>query len=178
MKRPALIVGITVLAVLAAGGAGYWTYRTLRTREAPREPATPVTTEEDRAEDARTIIADLKRSEPVDYAGAFARAEQFQKDGRLADAQLLYFFAARGGNAASAFALATMNDPNHHSATSSLLPEPDAFQAFKWYTAARDAGMAAADQRLAALHDWAENAAADGNVDAERLLLQWESTPR
>jgi hypothetical protein len=67
-----------------------------------------------------------------------------------------------------------MNDPNHHSPETSLLNEPDAFQAYRWYSAARDGGIAEADARLAALKEWAQTAAAAGDGEADRLLLQWE----
>lgn len=105
---------------------------------------------------------------------AFERAQAFQADGQLDDAQVLYFFGARQGHSGSAFALAEMNDPNHHSPETSLLAEPDAFQAYRWYSEARDGGIAAADARLAALMEWAQAAAAAGDGDADRLLLQWE----
>ncbi len=171
MNRQTLAVGILVLAVLVVGGVVYWMYRPAGL---PSESPTPAATAVERAADARSVIAELEQSVPVDYAEAVARAEQFHQEGRLADAQLLYFFAARGGNAAAAFALATMNDPNHHSSATSLLPEPDAFQAYKWYSTARDGGMSEAAARLDALHAWAETAAANGDADAERLLLQWQ----
>lgn len=105
---------------------------------------------------------------------AYERARQLQRDGQLDDAQVLFFFGARQGHAPSAFAYAEMNDPNHHSAETSLLPDPDAFQAYRWYTAALDGGIQEAQARLDALHAWAEKAAADGDAKAERLLLQWE----
>jgi hypothetical protein len=105
---------------------------------------------------------------------AFEQARAFQAAGELDDAQVLYFFGARQGHAASAFALAEMNDPNYHSPETSLLDEPDAFQAYRWYTAARDAGMENADERLTALQAWARTAAAAGDDEADRLLLQWE----
>jgi hypothetical protein len=109
-----------------------------------------------------------------DLDTAFEQAEAFQRAGQLADAQLLYFFGARAGHAPSAFALATMNDPNHHSPETSLLPDPDAFQAYRWYSVARDKGLPGAAERLEALHEWAVAAADAGNAKAEQLLLQWE----
>lgn len=105
---------------------------------------------------------------------AFERARELQAAGQLDDAQVLLFFGARRGHARSAFAYAEMNDPNHHSAETSLLAEPDAFQAFRWYSAALDGGIDSAAERLDALHDWAETAAAAGDPEADRLLLQWE----
>lgn len=105
---------------------------------------------------------------------AYQRARELQAAGQLDDAQVLLFFGARQGHSPSAFSYAEMNDPNHHSAATSLLAEPDAFQAYRWYTAAAEGGMEAADGRLIALREWAETEAAAGNSEAERLLLQWE----
>jgi len=105
---------------------------------------------------------------------AYEQARAFQRDGQLADAQLLFFFGARSGHGPSAFELAAMNDPNHHSAATSLLAEPDAFQAYRWYIAARDQGVAGATERLDALRAWAMAASDAGDIDAEQLLLQWE----
>jgi TPR repeat protein len=121
----------------------------------------------DRAEDAREFIAEAGEPGPKSYADAYERAREFQKEGRPADAQLLYFYAARGGNAAAEFELAAMNDPNHHASAT------NPFQAYKWYSAALEHGSREAQSRLDALHDWTEKAAAEGNSEAERLLLQW-----
>jgi TPR repeat protein len=141
----------------------------------PLETVAPAESAQERGDTAREIIARLKAdSSGPDYAEARARAQEFQADGRPADAQLLYFFAARGGDAPAAFDLATFYDPNHHSAASSIVAEPDPFQAYRWYIAARNAGHEGATGRLDALHAWAESASQSGNSDAERLLLQWE----
>ncbi|HUF74009.1 MAG TPA: hypothetical protein VMR74_14055 [Gammaproteobacteria bacterium] len=105
---------------------------------------------------------------------AFERARELQSAGQLDDAQVLFFFGARRGHARSAFVYAEMNDPNHHSAETSLLAEPDAFQAFRWYSAALEGGIDTAADRLDTLREWAETAAAAGDAEAERLLLQWE----
>lgn len=105
---------------------------------------------------------------------AYDQAKEFQAAGELDNAQVLFFFNARQGHAPSAFELATMNDPLHHASETSLLEEPDAFQAYRWYTAALEGGVAAARERLDALRAWAEEAAAAGDGEAERLLLQWE----
>ena len=142
----------------------------------PLETVEPAETEAERGDTARDIIDSLTDTDgEVDYAEALARAREFQADGRLADAQLLMFFAARGGYAPAAFALATSYDPNHHSETASLMEEPDPFQAYRWYRTARDAGQAEAEERLMNLKSWAEDAAERGNDEAERLLLQWEN---
>jgi TPR repeat protein len=140
-------------------------------RQTP-EPA--AITGADRADQAREFIAEAREdADPKSYAEAYERAREFQRSGRLADAQLLYFYAARGGHAGAEFELAAMNDPNHHTRKTSLLAEPDAFQAYKWYSAAREHGSQQAQARLDALHEWAAQAAATGDSEAERVLLQW-----
>ncbi len=165
-------IGIAAVAVLVAAGILFSVFMPDDRARGPEDA--PITGPE-RAEDARGVIADLERGGSVDYDAAFSRAQEFQQAGQLADAQLLYFFAARAEHGPSAFALATMNDPAHHSPQSSLLPEPDPFQAYRWYTVARDHGMTqAATERLDALREWARSEAAAGNAEAERLLLQWE----
>lgn len=105
---------------------------------------------------------------------AFERARDFQRNGQLADAQLLYFYGARAGHGPSAFELAAMNDPNYHSPETSLLAEPDAFQAFRWYTVADEQAVSGAAERLDALRAWAVTASEAGDIEAEQLLLQWE----
>ena len=142
----------------------------------PLETVEPAETEAERGDTARDIIDSLSNADgEVDYAEALTRAREFQAEGRLADAQLLMFFAARGGHAPAAFELATSYDPNHYSESASLMEEPDPFQAYRWYRTARDAGQAEAEERLMNLKSWAEDAAEGGNDDAERLLLQWEN---
>lgn len=141
----------------------------------PLETVAPAKSGEERGDTAREIIERLKAAaDGPDYAEAHARAQEFKAAGQLPDAQLLYFFAARGGYAPAAFDLATFNDPSQHSAATGLVTKPDPFQAYRWYTAARDAGHAEASERLEALHAWAESAGQSGDSDAERLLLQWE----
>lgn len=128
-----------------------------------------------RGDTARQSIAKLEaESKPPNYAAAYTQGQAFQAEGQLADAQLMYFFAARGGQADAAFALGTMNDPNHFSAESSLMKKPDPFQAYKWYKQARDGGVAAAADRLTALRDWTQKQARAGDDQAQQLLLQWE----
>lgn len=183
MNRQTWVIG-AVVAVVALAGIGYVMLR-------PGMPDTqvPPITGAERAEEARGVIAEIERggagaevpaptedapTGATDLDKAFEEAQGFQRAGQLADAQLLYFYAARGGHGPSAFALGTMNDPSHHSPETSLLPEPDAFQAFRWYSAAAEQGYPGAAERLRALHEWAVAAADGGDEQAERLLLQWE----
>ncbi len=141
----------------------------------PLETVEPAESPAERGDSARDIIGELEAAgDSVDYGEAYRRAEEFLSEDRMADAQLLYFYAARGGHAPAAFSLATFYDPNHHSPDSSFMDEPDPFQAYKWYSEAEEAGHENAAMRLDELRAWAEQAAAAGSADAERLLLQWE----
>jgi TPR repeat protein len=164
MNRTTMIA--TALLVAVAVVAAFWYL------SGPRDDPGAITGAE-RAEDAREFIADVRESTPESYGDAYERARRHQEEGQLADAQLLYFYAARGGHAGAEFALAEMNDPNHHEAATSLLAEPDAYQAYKWYSAALEHGSVEAQARLDALREWAIAAAEQGNSEAERLLLQW-----
>ena len=105
---------------------------------------------------------------------AFEQAREMQVGGQLDDAMVLYFFGARQGHAQSAFRYAEMNDPLHLTAAISPLPEPAPSTAFRFYKVALDAGFEDAAERLDALHQWAVDAAAAGDFDAEMLLEQWE----
>jgi len=178
-QRVAIGIGIVLAAVVVL--AVVWLASREPAPEPIPEPGRPIETVEpaespaERGDSAREIIAKLSSGETgADYAQAYERAQEFQADGRSADAMLLYFFAARGGHAAAAFDLATFHDPNHHAETSSLMDEPDAFQAYRWYRQAEEAGHEAASERLTDLRAWAERGADTGNPEAERLLLQWE----
>lgn len=174
-----LVIAIVILAVLVL--LVVW----LTTREPEPEPipdpsrpgetVQPAESPEERGDSARAFISELSSGgDDVDYAQAYERAREFQAEGQPADAQLLYFFAARGGHGAAAFDLATSYDPNHHAQGSSFMDEPDPFQAYRWYRQADEAGHEAASERLTELRAWAEQAAGAGNEEAERLLLQWE----
>jgi TPR repeat protein len=180
-----LLAGIVVLVLLAAGIVIYLLSDKTETVQVP-EPVTDITptrvlekvepakTEEERGDTAREIIAELRKNpSEIDYEQAYERALEFQAAGNFADAQLLNFFAARGGYGPAAFELASLQDPNHFSAGAGLMDKPDPFQAYKWYRVARDSGNQMAAERLAELRAWAEAAAGD-DPDAERLLLQWE----
>jgi len=141
----------------------------------PLETVEPAESPAERGDAAREIIEELESATAgVNYADAYSRAQGFRAEGRYADAQLLYFFAARGGHAPAAFDLAAFYDPVHFAPGRGLLDKPDPFQAYRWYRAARDAGHETAAERLGELRSWAEQAAADGDAAARRLLLQWE----
>ncbi len=176
---PKVLVAISI-AVIVMLAAVYWLTLTPEPEPIPA-PGRPLETVEpaesaaERGDSAREIIEELRSGDDgINYAEAYDRARQFQSDGRFADAQLLYFFAARGGYGPAAFDLATFYDPNHRADASGVVDEPDPFQAYRWYGVAREAGQESAAERLSKLRAWAETAAGAGDPAAERLLLQWE----
>ncbi|MDQ3565582.1 MAG: hypothetical protein M3436_16170 [Pseudomonadota bacterium] len=121
---------------------------------------------------ARAIIADVRGGgRSYDLEKLYTQAGQFLADQRLADAHLLYFFAARTGHAASAFVLAEMFDPNYFTKDTSLLGRPDPVQASKWYRNAASNGYAQAGERLKQLKQWVIKRASTGDPEARRLLL-------
>lgn len=122
---------------------------------------------------ARAVIEDLRGQGNIDLAQVYERAERFRELGLLADAYLLHFFAARLGHAPSALALGLMYDPEKFSRQASILERADLAQAHKWYLVAANAGDAAAKRHLADLRARAEQAAARGDEEASRLVLQW-----
>lgn len=175
MSKQLLII-LVVIVVIALIAAYFWLSRL----PAPGSSLdsgvyAPVTTPEERGDSARELIEELQSgSQGVDYASAFEQARQYQADGRLADAQILYFFAARGKYTPAAFELATMYDPLHFMSQNSVMDEPNASQAFKWYKVALEGGNELAGDRLEDLKAWVESAASDGDIEAEQLLLRWE----
>ncbi len=117
---------------------------------------------------AREVIADIMAAGKPDTKAAYEQAKAFAEAGQDTDAYLMYFFAARHGHGPSALHLATQADPNVHADTA----EP--FQALKWYQVAEKAGMKEASSKLKQLKTWVANAADQGDINAQRLLLQWQ----
>lgn len=123
---------------------------------------------------ARALISRLRSGETT-YSPQqiLDQVSAFQNQGKATDAYLLLFYAAREGNGNAAFSLASMHDPNHFSDDNALLEKPDSYQAHKWYTAALDKGVAEARERLRKLKKSTEEQAKEGNLAAQRLLLNW-----
>ncbi len=126
-------------------------------------------------ESARALISRL-RSGDASYSPEqlLEQITTYQNDGRLTDAYLLLFYAAREGDGTAAFSLASMHDPNHFSEGNPLLEKPNAYQAHKWYIAALDKGVAKAQERLRMLKKSTEEQAKKGDLAAQRLLLNWQ----
>jgi TPR repeat protein len=121
---------------------------------------------------ARQYIKQLRSTgKPYPLSQVFEKAQNFQLDGSLADAHLLYFFAARENHLPSMMTMGEMSDPLRFRAEDSLLDQADAIQAWKWYQQAAQLGQPQAVQRLEELGQWARDAAASGNSAARQLLL-------
>ncbi|WP_456445776.1 hypothetical protein [Thiolapillus sp.] len=116
----------------------------------------------------------LNESPDLDAESVFQRAQAFRQEGRMADAWLLYFKAARDGNAPAAMALAEQADPAYFDPGQSLLDEPDLVQAHKWYLQARRNGSQEAEKRLDQLLEQLRKAAAGGDHQAQMLLAKWK----
>lgn len=140
------------------------------------EPAPPDALESEPIEEgdtARRLIAELRDQPDPDLAVAYERAEQLRADAKLTDAWLIHFFAARRGYAPSALVLGTLSDPGYREVGEDALAKADPAQALKWYKVAAGAGDREAAERLQDLRERTEQAAANGDADAQRLLLQW-----
>lgn len=126
-------------------------------------------------QEARDYIRQLReQGPPWPFDDLMQKASAWLSDGRLADAWLLYFFAAREGHVEAMMTLAEMSDPNQFAADSNLLDRPEPVQAYKWYNRALAAGFEPARERLTALRGWAEQAAASGDRDAQILMLNFQ----
>lgn len=123
---------------------------------------------------AREYVAQLKeQGKPYPLGEAREKAVAYQQDGSLADAYLLFFFAAREGHAPSMLEMARLNDPRYFKPDNALLDEADPVQALKWYRQARDSGDTQASNELTSLRSWAETGAAAGDEAAAQFLLNF-----
>jgi hypothetical protein len=123
---------------------------------------------------ARQYIAKLRSAgKPYPLSEVFEKAQQYRGEGSLADAHLLYFFAAREDHLAAMMTMGEMSDPILFRAEDSLLDQADAVQAYKWYSKAAELGQPFASRRLDDLGYWANKAAAKGNAEASQLLLNF-----
>ena len=123
---------------------------------------------------AREYIKDLRdQGKPYPFAKIYEKAQKFMQEGSLADAHLLYFFAAREDHVPSIMKLAEMSDPTLFRAEDALMDDADVIQAYKWYRKAADMGHQLASDRVDGLQQWASNAAENGNPNARQLLLNF-----
>jgi hypothetical protein len=97
---------------------------------------------------ARQYIAKLRSAgKPYPLSEVVAKAQQYRGEGSLADAHLLYFFAAREDHLAAMMTMGEMSDPVLFRAEDSLLDQADAVQAYKWYSKAVELGQPFARDR-------------------------------
>jgi TPR repeat protein len=123
---------------------------------------------------ARKLIQQIReQGKPYDFDELMAKASSFAVEGSLADAHLIYFFAAREGHVEAMMMMAEMTDPTLFRPENNLLDKANAVQAYKWYRMALDSGFEPAAARLENLKYWAEAEADYGNADARQLLLNF-----
>ena len=121
---------------------------------------------------ARQLIEQLRAEETsIPFESLFEKALDYQQEGSLADAHLLYFFSAREGYQPAMMKMAELSDPTLFQANDSLLDQADAIQSYKWYKKLAEAGEAAAQNRIQNLQQWAIQASEHGDPYARQLLL-------
>jgi hypothetical protein len=124
---------------------------------------------------ARQYIAQIREGEqPYALDSVFEKASDFQMEGSLADAHLMYFFSAREGYLPAMMKMGEMADPAFFRAEDSLLDQADVFQALKWYKKAAALGHQPAVLRMKNLQAWAVAESKIGNPEARQLLLNLE----
>ena len=124
---------------------------------------------------ARQYIEQIReQGKPYPLSEVFERAHQYLQEGSLADAHLLYFFAAREQHLPAIMHMGEMSDPTLFRAEDSLLDHADVIQSYKWYQMAASLGHQAATERLDSLQQWAIAEAETGNPHARQLLLNFD----
>ena len=124
---------------------------------------------------ARQYVEKLRAvGKPYPLALVYEKAQGYLQEGSLADAHLLYFFAAREDYLPAMMMMGQMSDPTIFQAENSLLDDADAIQAYKWYRQAAEMGHQPASERVASLRQWAQDEAEEGNSHARQLLLNFE----
>lgn len=168
-----LLVGIVLLAAV-----GFFLFLLGNVNNATKaeNPLSPVMSYVSPGEHARSEIAGLlaRGQQSIDLNNLYSKAEQFRADGAMADAYILYFYAARNGHGPSAFRLGMMSDPAYHDAYRDVMAEPDLFQSLKWYRAAKAAGVDEVNAPLDKLTTLIRQRAENGDPQARRLLLEVE----
>lgn len=121
---------------------------------------------------ARQFIEQLRsEGQPYPLDDLFSKATDYDREGSLADAHLLYFFAAREGHVDSMIKLAEMLDPNYFQPENSLLDQPDPLQSYKWYQKAAAQGQPDMSARIEKLQQWAMQESESDNPYARQLLM-------
>jgi TPR repeat protein len=124
---------------------------------------------------ARQYIEQVRADgKPYPLTQAVEKAQEYLREGSLADAHLLFFFAAREEHLPAVMQMAEMSDPTLFRAEDSLLDHADVIQAYKWYQKAASLGQQEAVARLENLQQWASDEAEAGNPHARQLLLNFQ----
>jgi TPR repeat protein len=124
---------------------------------------------------AREYVAQLRGAgQPYPLDLVYEKAQKYLQEGSLADAHLLYFFAAREDYIPAIMTMGEMSDPTRFQAENSLLDSADVIQAYKWYQKAAAMGHQPATQRVEGLQQWASIEAEAGNSHARQLLLNFQ----
>ena len=178
---PLVIVLILVLlAIAAAIGWKLYSDSAEATSPAAGEPASngkPAPPANDSKAETKSALARarelLASGADADKSLALAKELHGQPDdadgGSGADAAfLLAEDAAEKGNAEAMLLTGGFYDPADASPSGSIIKDPA--QALAWYKKAKNAGLAGADERLAALREWAKAEAAKGNNEAKAVL--------
>ncbi len=121
---------------------------------------------------ARQLIERVRAEEtPYPLESIFEKAHEYDSEGSLADAHLLYFFSAREGFEPAMMKMGELSDPTLFRSENNLLDRADAIQSYKWYRKLADLGQIEADEKIQNLQQWAVQAWASGDPDARQLLL-------
>ena len=124
---------------------------------------------------ARQYVEQLRSNgKPYPLELVYVKALSFQQEGSLADAHLLFFFAAREEHLPAMMIMGEMSDPTRFRAENSLLDNADVIQAYKWYQKAAERGHQPASERVVGLRQWAIDEAEAGNSYARQLLLNFK----
>jgi len=124
---------------------------------------------------ARQYVEKLRaEGKPYPLELVYEKAQGYLQEGSLADAHLLYFFAAREDYLPAMMKMGQMSDPTLFQAENSLLDDADVIQAYKWYRQAAEMGHQPASERVASLRQWAQDKAEEGNSHARQLLLNFK----
>jgi hypothetical protein len=124
---------------------------------------------------ARRYVKQIRSNgKPYPLELVYVKALSFQQEGSLADAHLLFFFAAREEHLPAMMIMGEMSDPTRFRAENSLLDNADVIQAYKWYQKAAEMGHQPASERVVGLRQWALDEAEAGNSYARQLLLNFK----
>ena len=121
---------------------------------------------------ARQYIEQIRtEGYPYPLQQIYTKANDYDREGSLADAHLLYFFGAREGHVDSMIKLAEMSDPNFFKSENTLLDRANPLQSYKWYVKASEQGQSDLSGRIENLQQWAMQESESDNPYARQLLL-------